>query len=369
MKFHPEASMFPLLKGKDFNDLCASINKYGLQEPIWIYENQILDGRNRSLACQRLKIKPKYREWEPDKDVTTPEDFVIWINLDRRHLTDGQRAMAAAMYAESHSKKKAGPGRGKKKKEKQSVPRGQTVSKKTVATPAQTEAAEKFKTTPTAVRKAGEVLRKDKKKAKEVLDGEKSPAKAAREIQLEENKKLAANAPPPPKTADGNKFQCIVIDPPWDHSEVGDSGMGEDFRGMPSYSRMGIEDIAKLPIKELADTNCHLYLWTTNRMLQLSFDLLDGWGFRYITLLTWCKPQIGLGNYYRNNTEHILFGVKGRLPLLMNNVGTWFEAKRMAHSEKPQEFYKMVEQCSPGPRVDMFARKERDNWTTWGAEV
>lgn len=167
---------------------------------------------------------------------------------------------------------------------------------------------------------------------------------------------------------EGEVFSTIVVDPPWD---FGDEGDVEQFgRGRPTYAAMPIADIAELPIVDVAAENAHLYLWITNRSLPKGFALLDAWGFRYVTMLTWCKPSIGMGNYFRGSTEHVLFGVRGSLPLLRRDVGTWFAAPRSnRHSAKPDAFYELIETCSPGPWLDVFARTERSGWMTWGAEV
>ena len=160
-------------------------------------------------------------------------------------------------------------------------------------------------------------------------------------------------------------FQTIVIDPAWDYSEEGDN---DQFgRGRPDYCLMPIEEIEALPINKIADKNCHLYIWVTNRSLPKSFHLMDKWGFRYVTCLTWIKPHYGVGNYFRGQTEHILFGVKGSQPLKRHDVGTWFEAPRgERHSAKPDEFYSLVESCSYAPYIDIFGRKEREGWSVWG---
>ena len=160
-------------------------------------------------------------------------------------------------------------------------------------------------------------------------------------------------------------FQTIVIDPAWDYSEEGDN---DAFgRGKPIYCSMSIEDIEALPVDKIADKNCHLYIWVTNRSLPKSFHLMDKWGFRYVTCLTWIKPHYGVGNYFRGQTEHILFGVKGQQPLKRHDVGTWFEAPRgERHSAKPDEFYSLVESCSYAPYIDIFGRREREGWSVWG---
>jgi len=164
------------------------------------------------------------------------------------------------------------------------------------------------------------------------------------------------------------KYQTIVIDPPWDWGDEGD--VNQFGRARPPYPTMSFEEIAALGVSDLAAENAHLYLWITNRSLPKGFGLLQKWGFRYITVLTWVKPSFGMGNYFRGTTEHVLFGVRGSLPLLRHDVGTHFTAERPGqHSAKPDAFYELVETCSPGPRLEMFARKKRNGWTVWGAEV
>ena len=160
-------------------------------------------------------------------------------------------------------------------------------------------------------------------------------------------------------------FQTIVIDPPWDWSDEGD--VNQFGRTKPEYATMPIEEIEKLPIDKISDDNCHLYLWVTNRSLPKAFGLIKNWGFRYITCLTWVKPSIGVGNYFRGSTEQVLFAVKGCQPLKRKDVGTHFLANRgEVHSAKPDEFFSLVESCSYAPYIDVFGRKERDGWSVWG---
>ena len=189
-------------------------------------------------------------------------------------------------------------------------------------------------------------------------------AQAQREAQRSANATLVEGVAPPSL----GTYATIVIDPPWDWGDEGDEN--QFGRARPLYQTMPLEEILALPISELAATNAHLYLWITNRSLPKGFMLLEKWGFRYITTLTWCKPSFGMGNYFRGSTEHVLFGVKGSLPLLRHDIGTWFQAPRKGqHSAKPQEFFEMVEKASPGPWLEMFARNKRSGWVTWGAEV
>ncbi len=163
----------------------------------------------------------------------------------------------------------------------------------------------------------------------------------------------------------GQVFQTIVIDPPWDWGDEGD--VDQLGRARPTYGTMSIDQLTAMPIGDVAATNAHLYLWITNRSLPKGFSLLEAWGFRYVTMLTWCKPSIGMGNYFRGSTEHVLFGVRGSLSLIERNVGTWFAAPRgNRHSAKPDEFYQLIERVSPGPWLDIFSRADRPGWVTWG---
>lgn len=160
-------------------------------------------------------------------------------------------------------------------------------------------------------------------------------------------------------------FSAIAIDPPWDWGDEGD--MDQFGRARPTYETMTLNEIKALPILSRSDTNCHIYLWITNRSLPKGFELLEEWGFRYITLLTWGKPSFGMGNYFRGQTEQIMFGVKGSLPLSRHDIGTLFNLPRGDnHSSKPDEMFKILATCSPEPRLEMFARKEHQGWIPWG---
>lgn len=187
-----------------------------------------------------------------------------------------------------------------------------------------------------------------------------------RDARRDENRVLVEQAP---RLADlGERFSAIVLDPPWDWGDEGDAD--QLGRARPTYATMPLEEIAAEPIGELAAENAHLYLWITNRSLPKGFGLLERWGFRYVTMLTWVKPSIGMGNYFRGSTEQVLFGVRGSLPLLRADVGTYFMAPRPPqHSQKPDEFYALVESCSPGPWLEWPARRARPGWVVSGAEV
>jgi N6-adenosine-specific RNA methylase IME4 len=133
---------------------------------------------------------------------------------------------------------------------------------------------------------------------------------------------------------------------------------------------MSNEQIRAINVRAIAAQNSHLYLWTTNSFLVEAHEIVRAWGFEPKTLITWRKlGPIGLGRYFRGVTEHIVFGVRGRRPLLSKSLPNFFEARKRGHSVKPDEAYALIERASPGPRLEMFARAPRAGWTTWGLEA
>jgi N6-adenosine-specific RNA methylase IME4 len=129
---------------------------------------------------------------------------------------------------------------------------------------------------------------------------------------------------------------------------------------------MALDSIKAIPISKMAEKPAHLYLWVPNALLKEGLEVMKAWGFDYKTVVTWAKHQMGIGNHFRNATEQILFGVNGKMPLLKKDTRTWFLADRRQHSRKPDEFYRIVERVSPGPRIDVFSREKRPGWDQYG---
>ncbi len=165
-------------------------------------------------------------------------------------------------------------------------------------------------------------------------------------------------------------FACIVADPPWEFRDRGVEGAAANH-----YATMATWEIAMMPVEEIAAPDAHLYLWTTDSHIFEAGAVMKAWGFRYIQILPWIKVnedgklQMGTGHYWRHCSEVVLFGVRGRLKPLVRDELAVFWAPRGKHSEKPGEFYEKVERFTPGPRVDIFARKSREGWTTWGDQA
>ena len=152
-------------------------------------------------------------------------------------------------------------------------------------------------------------------------------------------------------------------------------GGGKIKRGADAhYPLMKTKEIIAIPIQDFVEENAHLYLWTTNNFLPDALKVMESWGFKYKTMITWVKDRFGLGQYFRGITEHCLFGVRGNLPYKTldgkrQQGVTVINAPRREHSQKPDEMYEMIEKVSYAPYLELFARNKRDNWDIWGNEL
>lgn len=168
-------------------------------------------------------------------------------------------------------------------------------------------------------------------------------------------------------------YSTIVADPPWDYGKdrmVGTFGpdSGPMKHAELPYPTMSVDEIAALPVSSFAAPDSHLYLWTTQRYLPDAFNVLEAWGFSRSAVLVWSKPAMGIVGTFVCSAEFVLFGRRGKLPAKRKHLGTVFEWSRRGHSQKPEAFLDLVESISPGPYLELFARRNRLGWDTWGNE-
>jgi N6-adenosine-specific RNA methylase IME4 len=177
--------------------------------------------------------------------------------------------------------------------------------------------------------------------------------------------------------AHGDGFGTVLIDPPWRFlNRTGK--VAPEHRRLARYATLSAAELAALPVGELARPQSHLYLWCPNALLAEGLQLLAAWGFAYKTNLVWYKVRKdggpdgrGVGFYFRNVTELVLFGVRGSLRTAapgrrQTNV---IVHRKREHSKKPPTLYKIIEDCSPGPWCELFARERRPGWHQWGDQV
>lgn len=179
-------------------------------------------------------------------------------------------------------------------------------------------------------------------------------------------------------THHGRKFSTILADPPWQFQNR-TGKMAPEHKRLNRYGTMSLPDIIALPVSSLLKDTAHCYLWVPNALLPEGLETLKAWGFEYKSNIIWHKVRKdggpdgrGVGFYFRNVTEIVLFGVRGKnartLPPGRSQVNILRTMKR-EHSRKPDEMYTLVEECSPGPYLELFARGKRKGWEAWGNQA
>ncbi len=173
------------------------------------------------------------------------------------------------------------------------------------------------------------------------------------------------------------KYKTILADPPWRfHNRTGK--MAPEHKRLLRYSTWEFEEVYDLPVSQFADEESHLYLWIPNALLACGLEAMERWGFTYKTNIVWCKIREdggpdgrGVGFYFRNVTELVLFGVRGSMRTLKagRKQVNFLATRKREHSRKPDEIYDIIEACSPGPYLELFARHPRSKWTQWGNEI
>lgn len=171
-------------------------------------------------------------------------------------------------------------------------------------------------------------------------------------------------------------YTTILADPPWQFQNR-TGKMAPEHQRLLRYPTMAVKEIMDLPIQEVAADRSHLYLWVPNALLNEGLQVMAAWGFTYKSNLIWYKVRKdggpdgrGVGFYFRNVTEMILFGVRGSLRTLQpgRRQVNLLSTRKREHSRKPDELFDIIEQCSPGPYLELFARFQRDGWDQWGNE-
>jgi N6-adenosine-specific RNA methylase IME4 len=173
------------------------------------------------------------------------------------------------------------------------------------------------------------------------------------------------------------EYAAILADPPW-RFQNRTGKMAPEHRRLRRYQTMSLEEICAMPVAAHAAERSHLYLWTPNALLPWGLEVMRAWGFSYKTNLVWYKVRKdggpdgrGVGFYFRNVTELVLFGVRGRLRTLKpgRTQVNLFATRKEEHSRKPASLYQLIEGCSPGPYLELFARERVAGWTQWGDEL
>ena len=174
------------------------------------------------------------------------------------------------------------------------------------------------------------------------------------------------------------KFGTILADPPWQFTNR-TGKMAPEHRRLSRYPTMSVNEIKELPVAEIAEERAHLYLWVPNALLPAGLEVMAAWGFEYKSNIVWYKirkdggpDRRGVGFYFRNVTEILLFGVRGKNVRTLKPGRTQpniIESRKREHSRKPDEQYEIIEGCSWGPFCELFARGPREKWVSWGNQA
>lgn len=171
-------------------------------------------------------------------------------------------------------------------------------------------------------------------------------------------------------------FSTVLADPPWRFANR-TGKVAPEHRRLDRYSTMSLEAIKALPVRDVLAPKAHLYLWVPNALLPEAIEVMSAWGFRYVSNIVWAKRRRdggpdgrGVGFYFRNVTELLLFGVRGSMRTLApgRSQVNMIETRKREHSRKPDEQYELIESCSPGAYLELFARQKREGWEAWGDE-
>jgi N6-adenosine-specific RNA methylase IME4/ParB-like chromosome segregation protein Spo0J len=369
MQFHPLSELFPLMQGREFDELVADMKANGLREPIWTYEGQILDGRNRWRACEAAQLAHRpMRVYEGDNALK----FVISLNLHRRHLDEGQRGAVAAKLA--------------------TLDRGRPAENAQIKAISQDEAAALMNVSRSTVQAATKV-RKDG--VPELFDaveaGRIAPSVASRltdadpEFQRAVVRKIESGAARKPMEAirqvraesisqravemPSGKYRVIYADPPWSY---GNTQPDYHTEQRDHYPVMSLSDICALPVRDIAEEDAVLFLWVTSPILEEAFEVINAWGFTYKASFVWDKVAHNMGHYNSVRHEFLLVCTRGACtPDVRKLFDSVVTEERTAHSKKPSAFYEIIETLYPhGARVELFARGAvRNGWAAYGNQA
>jgi N6-adenosine-specific RNA methylase IME4 len=375
LAFHPLAEIFPLIEGEEFDSLVEDIKRYGVREPVVVYEDKILDGRNRYRACREAGVDCTFVPFRDDD----PVGYVISLNLRRRHLDESQRAMVAAKLAtlrQGDNQHTEGLPIGRSSEllnvGQRSVARAREVLDHGV--PELRQAVERGEVSVTA---AADVASEPAEVQQEIVArGEREILEAAKEIRgARAEARRAERIARILTISSGNSalpsdrtYPVILADPPWHFQVYNEESGVERAAHCPTMSL----SICKLPIADLATPDAVVFFWTTAPHLHEAFEVLAAWGFQYVSNFVWVKDKFGLGYWVRNQHELVLIARRGDMPTPVPacRPPSVIQAPVREHSRKPEESYGLIERMYPGlPKLELFARARREGWSCWDNEA
>ncbi len=368
LQFHPVTDIFPMMSGDEFAGLVADLREHGQREPVWLHpDGRIIDGRNRYRACGDAGVEPRTRYWDGRGSLV---EFVVSLNLHRRHLDKSQRSMVGLsiegrLAEEAEDRRRAAISRSRSSERERAL---ETVEIVPPSEKSREQAGKLVGVSGRYIQDAKLVRDKSPELAERVLAGEMTLPEAKKEIRQQEKAVQVAqiaDQQSAPLQATG-PFPVLYADPPWRYDFAEDKGRQIENH----YPTMPLADIKALPIP--AADNAVLFLWTTSPKLIEGLEVLQAWGFAYVTCMVWVKDRIGMGYYARQQHELLLIGKRGTLPVPdpEDRPSSVLLADRGQHSAKPDEMYKLIERMYPlRDKCELFQRRPRDGWAGWGNQA
>lgn len=355
----------PKMLPDEYESLKESIKTLGQLYPIIANPNlEILDGHSRFRICQELGLSPKY-ETRSFTSVLEEREFIVTVNLMRRHLNDLDRA-ALAQELERIEGERAKPrqeftqlaGKSENGEPRTKAEIGGVQMNTTEKGKARDVAARRVGLSPTMYHRAKTIIDKGSDELKQaVREGKTSVSYAYKKIM---SKERSLETPPLPEGV----FDVVYADPPWEYYL--------NLRSSPDshYGTMSMEALCDIKVPFAEDAI--LFLWTTNAQLENAFTLLKAWGCMYKSHLVWVKNRFGTGSYFRGQHELLLLAVKGNVPcpLEENRPSSVVLADVEEHSKKPDQVRLLIQKMFPNRKyLELFAREKTDGWESWGNEL
>jgi N6-adenosine-specific RNA methylase IME4 len=387
---HPAANIFPMMDEKRLAELALDIQENGQQVPIRLLDGLLIDGRNRLAACRIAKVQPIF-DYLPDgtnpwqvawtfngqrRDLNDAQRYLLWDDCnkgDEAWQAEQQRIKDAANKARSEAAKAGDVGRAsaKKKDDFSGATNGGTTKTEVKAAEVKPnrssdKKAEAAGVSRKTVEMADTLANKRPDLIAQVKAGETTLSKAHTQAKKDEQlAKLTDISAQEVKAAQG-VYDVIVIDPPWQMEKI-ERDVAPNQTSF-DYPTMDEAALAQLEVPTADD--CHVWVWTTHKHLPMALRLLDAWGLKYVCTFTWHKPggfqPFGLPQY---NCEFALYARKGTPQFVETKAfPVCFNAPRGAHSEKPQDFYDVLNRVTAGRRLDMFNRRHIEGFDGWGNE-
>ncbi len=369
----PEFQQFLIpLRPEEYSELERSILDEGCRDALVVWHGILVDGHNRHEICSRhgIPFTTIDRQFASRGAV---KDWILTNQLGRRNLSDDQRSMLAARLANMRQ--------GERTDLSPDGEKCEAIS--------QSEAAERGNVSKRSVERATKVLRKGTAELIKAVDYDKIPVSAAAALVdrppeyqrsvvhmvesgeakgVVDARRLLKREEAKVAPAMDGKYKVIYADPPWCY---GDKRDGNTTGAEDHYPSMTIQELCKMPVKELTEDNAVLFLWVTSPLLEECFEVIRAWGFKYKTSFVWDKVKHNMGHY--NSVRHELLLVCTRGSCLPDNPKLYdsvVSIERGEHSVKPEEFRQMIDDLYPsGARIELFARQPVPGWAAWGNEV